>query len=87
MGDLRFAESFLQLMANERLSSDSIVCVSTVSGETYWTIKHGRFPGLSFASDFIEKLPKQIRDFKPFVQNISGIECNANDSIIALIME
>lgn len=87
MDDFRFAESFLQLMAQEGLDSDSIVCVSTLADKTYWTIKHGSFSGLSFASDFIEKLPKHIRDFKPFVQNISSVECNTNDSIVSLIME
>ena len=77
----------MQLMAQAGLNADSIVCVSTINDDTYWTIKHGNFPGLSFASRFIEQLPQQIRDFKPFVQNINGIECNANDSIVSLIME
>ena len=87
MDNLEFAESFLQLMTAQGLDSDSIVCVSTLSGSTYWTIKHVSFSGLSLASDFIEGLPQEIRDFKPFVQNISGIECNTNDSILALITE
>ncbi|MFT4862862.1 MAG: MSHA biogenesis protein MshM [Pseudohongiellaceae bacterium] len=85
--DLGFAESFLQLMAREGLDTNSIVCVSTMAGETYWTVKHGSFAGLSLATDFIEKLPQHIRDFKPFVQNINGIECNSNDSIVSLITE
>jgi type II secretory pathway predicted ATPase ExeA len=87
MDDLRFAESFLQLITQAGLEAESIVCVSTVAGETYWTIKHGSFAGLSYASAFIDDLPRQIRDFKPFVQNISGIECNTNDSIVSLITE
>jgi type II secretory pathway predicted ATPase ExeA len=87
MDDVRFAESFLQLMTQSGLEAESIVCVSTVAGETYWTIKHGSFAGLSYASSFIEGLPRKIRDFKPFVQNISDIECNTNDSIVSLITE
>jgi MSHA biogenesis protein MshM len=87
MNNLEFAESFLEILASAELIDDSYVCMSTVSGQAYWTIKHGSFSGLSVASQFISGLPEQLHNFKPFVQNISGLECNSNNMIAALMPE
>lgn len=87
MNNLEFAESFLEILATAELIDDSYVCMSTVSGQAYWTIKHGSFSGLSVASKFINQLPEQLHNFKPFVQNISGVECNSNNVVAALMPE
>lgn len=87
MNDLEFAESFLGILASAELIEESYVCMSIVSGQAYWTIKHGSFSGLSIASNFISQLPEQLHNYKPFVQNISGLECNSNNVVAALMPE
>lgn len=87
MNNLEFAESFLEVLATAELIEDSYVCMSTLSGKAYWTIKHGSFSGLSVASKFISELPEKLHNFKPFVQNISGLECNSNNVVAALMSE
>lgn len=85
--NMDFAESFLSVLNEEGLLEESYICMSIVEGESYWTIKHGTFDGLSVAQGFIDQLPAQLYDYKPFVQNISSVECNANFSVAALILE
>lgn len=85
MSNLEFAESFLNILSEASLIDDSYLCISNVSGRAYWTIKHGSFSGLSIATRYIEQLPAHIHDFKPFVQNINGVECNSN-SVVATLM-
>ncbi len=85
--NMDFAEGFLAELQSHDLLNDSYMCMSVVNGESYWTIKHGTFPGLSIAQNFIDQLPDQLFDYKPFVQNISSVECNANFSVAALILE
>lgn len=87
MNNLEFAETFLEYLAAAELIEDSYVCMSIVSGEAYWTIKHGSFSGLSVAAKFIDQLPENLHDFKPFVQNISGLECNSNNMVAAFMPE
>ena len=83
--DLEFAESFLEVLDEHDLMADSYVCMS--SKRSYWSIKYGHFDGLSLAQDFIEGLPSTIYEYKPFVQNMSRVECNTNNSLAALILE
>lgn len=87
MNNLEFAESFLEILATAELLDDSYVCMSIVSGQAYWTIKHGSFSGLSVASEFISQLPERLHNFKPFVQNLSGVECNSNNVVAAFMSE
>lgn len=87
MNNLEFAESFLNELADAELIDESYFCMSKVSGDAYWTIKHGNFARLGAASDFISLLPKQLHNYKPFVQNISGVECNSNSFVAALVSE
>lgn len=85
--NIEFAESFLQMLDQYGLMADSYVCMSSNSNRSYWTIKYGNFDGLSLAQDFIEGLPATIYEFKPFVQNMSSVECSTNNSTAALILE
>ena len=85
--NMEFAESFLAELQTEGLLEKSYMCMSIVDGESYWTIKHGTFEGLSVAQRYIDQLPAQLFDYQPFVQNISSVECNANFSVAALILE
>lgn len=85
--DLVFAESFLQILDEHDLMADSYVCMSSYNNRSYWTIKYGNFDGLSLAQNFIDRLPATIYEYKPFVQNMSTVECNTNNSIAALILE
>ncbi len=85
--NMDFAESFLAILNEEGLLGESYICMSIVEGNSYWTIKHGTFDGLSVAQNFIDQLPAQLYDYEPFVQNISSVECNANFSVAALILE
>lgn len=85
--NMEFAESFLQILDEYDLMADSYVCMSSNSNRSYWTIKYGNFDGLSLAQNFIERLPATIYEYKPFVQNMSSVECNTNNSIAALILE
>lgn len=85
--NLAFAESFLQLLETNGLIEQSYVCMSNDGSRSYWTVKYGNFEGLSLAQEFIDKLPARIHEYKPFVQNMSSVECNNNNSIAALILE
>lgn len=85
--DLEFAESFLQLLDEYDLMADSYVCMSNDNSSGFWTIKYGNFDGLSLAQNFIDRLPATIFEYKPFVQNMSSVECNTNNSIAALVLE
>ncbi|PCI82435.1 MAG: hypothetical protein COB20_00180 [SAR86 cluster bacterium] len=85
--NLEFAESFLQILDEHDYLADSYVCMSSNSNRSYWTIKYGNFDGVSLAQDFIEGLPATIYEFEPFVQNMSSVECNINNSIAGLILE
>lgn len=87
IGDMKTAENFLAELQSANLLDESYVCLSVFEGKSYWTIKHGAFPGLSVAQNYINELPAQFYDYQPFVQNISSVECNANSSLAALIME
>lgn len=87
IGDMKTAENFLAELQSANLLDDSYVCLSVFEGESYWTIKHGAFSGLSVAQNYINELPVRFYDYQPFVQNISSVECNANSSLAALIME
>ena len=85
--NLEFAESFLEVLDDHDLMADSYVCMSSNSSSSYWTIKYGNFDGLSHAQNFINSLPATIYEYKPFVQNMSSVECSTNNSIAALILE
>ena len=85
--DLDFAESFLQVLDEHDLAAQSYVCMSNTGSRSYWTIKYGNFDGLSLAQKFIDTLPASIYEYKPFVQNMSTVECNTNNSIAALLLE
>lgn len=85
--NMEFAESFLQVLDDHDLMADSYVCMSSNSTSSYWTIKYGNFDGLSLAQNFIDSLPATIYEYEPFVQNMSSVECNTNNSIAALILE
>ena len=85
--NLGFAESFLRVLDDHNLIAQSYVCMSTDGSRSYWTVKYGNFEGLSLAQDFIDGLPAKIHEYKPFVQNMSSVECNTNNSIAALILE
>ena len=85
--NIEFAESFRELLDENGLIGESFVCMSNISGQSYWTIKYGNFDGLSIAQNFIDALPATIYEYKPFVQNMSSVECNTNNSIAALIPE
>ncbi len=85
--NLNFAESFLQILSQYDLAADSYVCMSNDGNRSYWTIKYGNFDGLSMAQQFIDKLPARIYEYKPFVQNMSSVECNTNYSVAAWIAE
>lgn len=85
--NLDFAESFLEVLAEYELTAQSYVCMSNDGRRSYWTVKYGNFEGLSVAQEFIDQLPAQIHEYKPFVQNMSSVECNTNNSIAALILE
>jgi MSHA biogenesis protein MshM len=85
--NLEFAETFLRLLDEHDLIADSYVCMSNDGSRSYWTIKYGNFNGLSIAENFIDSLPATIYEYKPFVQNMSSVECNTNSSIAALILE
>lgn len=85
--NLVFAESFLQVLDEHDLMAESYVCMSSTENRSYWTIKYGNFDGLSLAQKFIDTLPATIYEYKPFVQNMSSVECNTNNSIAALILE
>ncbi len=86
-GDMDSAENFLVELLGADLIDESYVCMSIFEGKSYWTIKHGTFSGLSVAQRYIDSLPTQLFDYQPFVQNISSVECNANSSLAALILE
>lgn len=85
--NLAFAETFLQILNEHDLMAESYVCLSSAGNQSYWTIKYGNFDGLSLAQNFIDTLPATIYEYKPFVQNMSSVECNTNNSIAALILE
>lgn len=85
--DMEFAEKFLTELDSYGLLENSYMCMSALDGESYWTIKHGTFSGLSVAQKYIEQLPAQLSDYKPFVQNLSSLQCNANHSVAALFQE
>ncbi|GJM11940.1 MAG: hypothetical protein DHS20C12_03430 [Pseudohongiella sp.] len=85
--NLEFAESFLRILDDHDLMAESYVCMSNSGSRSYWTIKYGNFDGLSRAQNFIDSLPATIYEYKPFVQNMSSVECNTNNSIAALILE
>jgi len=85
--NLEFAEAFLQELQRSDLLAEAYVCMSTDSARSYWTIKYGNFSGMSMADHFINQLPPEIKEYKPFVQNISSVECNTNNTIAALMLE
>lgn len=85
--NLSFADSFLQVLDANGLIDESYVCMSNDGSRSYWTVKYGNFDGLSKAQEFIDELPARIHEYKPFVQNMSSVECNTNNSIAALILE
>jgi len=86
-GNLEFAESFFDTLNQVGLLDESYLCMSIIDGKSYWTIKHGNFAGLSVGQRVINQLPGDLFDYKPFVQNMNSVECNANHSIAALILE
>lgn len=85
--NLDFAETFLEILNREQLLADSYVCISSDGSENYWTVKYGNFSGLTSAQQFVNELPEVMHEFKPFVQNMSVVECNTNTTIAALILE
>ena len=87
ISNLEFAESFLQVLDGHDLMAESYVCMYSNASRNYWTIKYGNFDGLSRAQNFIDSLPAAIYEYKPFVQNMSSVECSTNNSIAAVILE
>ena len=85
--NLEFAEAFLQLLSSTDLLDESYVCMSADGSSSYWTIKYGNFPGMSYAKEFVAQLPVHIQEYQPFVQNISSVVCNTNNTIAALMLE
>ncbi len=85
--NLDFAETFLKILDRAGLITDSYVCISTDGNKSSWTIKYGNFSGLTPAQQFVNELPAVMHEFKPFVQNMSVVECNTNTTIAALILE
>lgn len=81
------AGEFLQVLLETNLLDQSYVCMSSTGSENYWTIKYGNFAGRNNAENFTTQLPEQIRSFAPFVQNISSVVCNTNNTIAALMLE
>lgn len=86
-GQLKSAESFLTILDEAGLIEESYMCMTTTSNTSYWAIKFGTFPGVSLAQQFVDKLPTVIQDYKPYVQDLSSVECNTNTAIAALILE
>lgn len=85
--DLATAEAFLKELQAADLLQEAYVCMSADAVSSYWTIKYGSFSGKSAADQFVEQLPDHITNYKPFVQNISGVVCNTNNTIAALMLE
>lgn len=85
--NLSFAESFLGELETAGFMTDAYMCMSASRERSYWTIKYGNFTGLSLAQKFVDELPNSLHDYKPFVQNMSNVECNTNNTIAALILE
>ena len=85
--NLDFAESFLAILDRNGLIDDSYVCISNDGSKSYWTVKYGNFSALTPAQQFVDELPAIMHEFKPFVQNMSVVECNSNFTIAALILE
>jgi type II secretory pathway predicted ATPase ExeA len=87
LGNLDFAERFLEELRASGLLEDSYFCMSSEGDRSYWTVKHKNFAGVSLAQAYIESLPAPIQDYRPFVQNMSAVECNINSSVAAFIPE
>lgn len=85
--NLDFAEAFLQTLRESNLLDQTYVCMSSASSGSYWTIKYGSFTGINAAENFVSKLPSHIKSYGPFVQNISSVVCNTNNTIAALMLE
>lgn len=85
--NLEFAESFLQVLQESNLVDEAYVCMSASGSSSYWTIKYGSFAGISVAEKFVAQLPAHIKSYAPFVQNISSVVCNTNNTIAALMLE
>lgn len=87
MEELKLAESLLNTLDAAGMIEESYMCMRTSISRNYWTIKVGTFTGVSLAQQFLDKLPATMRDYKPYVQVLSGRECNTNTTIAALILE
>jgi septal ring-binding cell division protein DamX len=87
LGNLEFAERFLEELQASGLLEESYFCMSSEGNRSYWTVKHKNFAGVSLAQAYIESLPAPIQDYRPFVQNMSTVECNINSSVAAFIPE
>ncbi len=87
LGNLDFAERFLEELQASNLLEESYFCMSSEGDRSYWTVKHKNFPGVSLAQSYIDSLPAPIQDYQPFVQNMSAVECNINSTVAALIPE
>ncbi len=87
MDNLDFAETILSVLDRAELLEESYLCVTTGDSNSFWTIKYGNFSGLTPAQKFVDELPAVMHEFRPFVQNMSVVECNTNTTIAALILE
>lgn len=87
MEELKLAETLLDNLEAAGMIEETYMCMRTSINRNYWTIKVGTFTGVSLAQQFVDKLPATMQYYKPYVQDISGWECNTNTTIAALILE
>ncbi|MCH7672959.1 MAG: SPOR domain-containing protein, partial [Proteobacteria bacterium] len=87
MEELELAETLLDNLEAAGMIEETYMCMRTSINRNYWTIKVGTFTGVSLAQQFVDKLPATMQFYKPYVQDLSGWECNANTTIAALILE
>ena len=87
MEELKLAETLLDTLDQAGMIEETYMCMRTSTSRNYWTIKVGTFAKISLAQQFVDKLPATMQFYKPYVQDLSGWECNANTTIAALILE
>ena len=87
MGERKLAESLLDTIDQAGMIEETYMCMRTSTSRKYWTIKVGTFAKISLAQQFVDNLPAGMQIYKPYVQVLSGRECNTNTTIAALILE
>ncbi len=87
MENLDYAETIFQVLDRADLLQQAYLCLFKGQEQTFWTIKYGSFDSLNEAQTFLSEMPSSLRDFSPFVQNISDVVCNNNPQTIAATVE